>query len=134
MPKYPMDYSKTVIYKIVCKDVTIKDCYVGHTTNFDGRIKQHRQACYNKISKQYNLNVYKFIRDNGGFENWSVIKIIDVECIDKFHVSQVEREYIELLQPTLNTVFYDKYKEYVIKYKEHFIKYINENIIEKCVQ
>ena len=29
-----MDYSKTHFYKIVCKDLNIKDCYVGHTIKF----------------------------------------------------------------------------------------------------
>jgi hypothetical protein len=34
MPKQPMDYSKTIVYKICCKDVDVKDVYVGHTTDF----------------------------------------------------------------------------------------------------
>jgi hypothetical protein len=34
MPKKLIDYSKTIIYKIVCNDLNIKDVYVGHTTNF----------------------------------------------------------------------------------------------------
>ena len=37
MPKENIDYSKTIIYKIVCKDINIKDCYVGSTTNFTNR-------------------------------------------------------------------------------------------------
>ena len=34
MQKVEIDYSNTIIYKIVCKDPLIKDVYVGHTTNF----------------------------------------------------------------------------------------------------
>ena len=34
MPKSNCDYSRTVIYKIVCNDLSITDCYVGHTTEF----------------------------------------------------------------------------------------------------
>ena len=34
MPRKETDYSKTVIYKIVCNDLTITDIYVGHTTDF----------------------------------------------------------------------------------------------------
>jgi len=34
MPKKEIDYSNTIIYKIVCRDLNIKECYVGHTTNF----------------------------------------------------------------------------------------------------
>ena len=31
MPKKIIDYSKTIIYKIVCNDLTITEVYVGHT-------------------------------------------------------------------------------------------------------
>ena len=34
MPRKNCDYSRTVIYKIVCNDLNITDCYVGHTTEF----------------------------------------------------------------------------------------------------
>ena len=34
MPKDIIDYSNTIIYKIYCKNETITDIYVGHTTNF----------------------------------------------------------------------------------------------------
>jgi hypothetical protein len=37
MPRLPIDYSKSIIYKIVCKDLDVKDCYVGSTTNFTNR-------------------------------------------------------------------------------------------------
>ena len=37
MPQKPIDYSKTIIYRIVCKDINIKECYVGSTTDFKGR-------------------------------------------------------------------------------------------------
>ena len=37
MPKNQIDYSKVYIYKICCKDISINDIYVGHTTNFEQR-------------------------------------------------------------------------------------------------
>ena len=37
MPKTPIDYSKTIIYKVCSKDLTINDCYVGSTNDFDRR-------------------------------------------------------------------------------------------------
>ena len=37
MPKINCEYSKTVIYKIVCNDINITDCYIGHTTAFSKR-------------------------------------------------------------------------------------------------
>ena len=37
MPLQEIDYSKTHFYKIVCKELSVKDCYIGHTTNFNRR-------------------------------------------------------------------------------------------------
>jgi hypothetical protein len=34
---YMPNYQNTVIYKIVCNDLSIKDLYVRHTTNFRKR-------------------------------------------------------------------------------------------------
>ena len=50
MPKTEIDYSKSVIYKIVCDDLNVKDCYVGSTTNFIKRKRHHKEACiYEKM-------------------------------------------------------------------------------------
>ena len=40
MPKDIINYSSTIIYKIVCKDLNVKDIYIGHTTNFIKRKAQ----------------------------------------------------------------------------------------------
>ena len=34
-----------VMYKIVCNDLNINDCYVGHTTNFNNRKSDHKYNC-----------------------------------------------------------------------------------------
>jgi len=75
MPKKFIDYSKTIIYKIVCNDLNITDVYVGHTTNFIKRKAHHKSNCVNPIFKSYNFKIYNIIRQNGGFENWSMIEI-----------------------------------------------------------
>ena len=51
MPRKPIDYRHTHFYKIVCKDLNIKDCYVGHTTDFTKRKYQHKTAC-NHVNAQ----------------------------------------------------------------------------------
>ena len=51
-----------IIYKIVCNDLNITDCYVGSSINFKRRKGEHKSSCNNPNSKIYNLNVYKFIR------------------------------------------------------------------------
>ena len=68
-------YSKTWLYKIVCKDETIKDCYVGHTINFAKRKNNHKHHCNNPDSKEYDKQAYRFIRQHGGFDNWTILII-----------------------------------------------------------
>ena len=48
MPRTPMNYENNIIYKIVCKDVEVKDVYVGHTTHFIERKSRHKSCCNNK--------------------------------------------------------------------------------------
>ena len=59
MPKETIDYSNTIIYKIYCKDSSIYDFYVGHTTNFIKRKSLHKSSCSNKNNK---LKIYEIIR------------------------------------------------------------------------
>ena len=75
MPKTAIDYSQNVIYKIVCNDLNVKDCYVGHTIQFRERKASHKSKCNNEKNKLYNLNIYQIIRENGGWSNWSMIEI-----------------------------------------------------------
>jgi hypothetical protein len=97
-----MNYNNTVIYKIVCDDLNIKDVYVGHTTNFSKRKTSHKSACNNVNSKSYHLNVYQCIRDNVGWNNWSMIEIEKYKCNDKYEAEKCERYYIEDMKATLN--------------------------------
>ena len=75
MTKKPIDYSKACIYRIVCRDPEIKECYVGSTTNLTKRRYQHKSLCNNVNNKGYNFYIYRFIRENGGFNNWEIIEI-----------------------------------------------------------
>jgi hypothetical protein len=91
MPKKSIDYSNTTIYKIVCNDLTITDLYVGHTTNFRQRKSTHKNVCFNKQNKKHNCKVYRFIRENGDWKNWTIVE-----------ARALERGYIETLTATLN--------------------------------
>jgi hypothetical protein len=103
MPRTKTDYSNTLIYKIVCKDLDIKDCYIGHTTSFVKRKSAHKSNCNNPNYKHYNLNVYKFLRDNGGWDNWCMIEIKKYPCNDKREAEAEERRCVELEYATLNS-------------------------------
>ncbi len=58
-----IDYSKTVIYKIVCKDFNIDSCYVGHTTNFYKRKSTHKSNIVHSNASHHNLKIYQMIRN-----------------------------------------------------------------------
>jgi len=100
MPINP-NYQNSLIYKIVCNDTNIKEIYIGSTTNFRLRKSQHKSNCYNENDKQYNKNLYKFIRENGGFENWSMVLIDYTPCNSKLELHKIEREYIEKIDNEL---------------------------------
>lgn len=102
MPRKIIDYSKTVIYKIVCNDLNIKDCYVGSTTDFRVRKNSHKSRCTNINSNKYHLKVYQSIRDHGDWDNWSMILIEKYPCNDHLESLQRERYWIEQLTANLN--------------------------------
>ena len=37
------DYSKTISYRIICKDKSITEGYIGHTTNLKKRLNKHKE-------------------------------------------------------------------------------------------
>jgi len=103
MPNKTIDYSKTVIYKIVCNNLEEKDIFMGHTTNFTKRKNSLKSNCNNVNSKAYNLGMNRFIRDNGGWDNWSMILIEKYPCWDRNEANARERHlynehYKQLLQ------------------------------------
>lgn len=100
MPKKEIDYSNTTIYKIYCKDTTVKDIYVGHTTNFFVRKYQHKIACNDKKNTS---RIYKTIRDNGGWENWDMSEIAKYKCSDSTEARIKEQQHYEELNASLNS-------------------------------
>jgi len=140
MPKNVIDYSKSLIYKLCCRDATVTDIYIGSTTNFIQRKACHKSTCNNKNAKEYNFNVYRFIRDIHGWENWDMVVIESYECKTKYELHTRERYYIDLLRPTLNKNIplrtveeHAQYKEqYYIDNKERIKKHSNHKIECEC--
>ena len=102
MPRTPIDYSNTIIYKLVCNNVEVTELYVGSTTNFRNRKNGHKSKCHNPNSSEYEFKVYQFIRANGGFQNFSMIVVEKYPCNDKMDCDKRERYWIETLYATLN--------------------------------
>jgi hypothetical protein len=122
------DYSKTIIYVIKCKDENVEDEYVGHTTNFKERLKSHKKRCCNENGKYYNLNIYQFIRENGGFENWLMIQLEEFPCKNNREAECREEEIRVERNAQLNMKKAFRTEEQKKEYeKEHNKKYREEN-------
>ena len=100
MPKKDVDYSNTIIYKICCKDESITDVYVGHTTNFIQRKYAHKIASNNLNNA---LKIYNVIRLNGGWENWDMVEIAKYSCKDSIEARIKEQEHYNNMKACLNS-------------------------------
>jgi len=127
MPKY----ENGVIYKLKHnEDYDDTNIYIGSTCNFKHRKNDHKINCNDVNYKCHNYPVYKFIRDNDGWDEWVMIAIEEYPCDSKKKLETRERYHIDLLRPTLNknipTRTYkewcennkEKGKEYSKKYRE----------------
>ena len=104
MPRLPINFANTMIYKLCCNDVSITDLYVGATTNFKQRKGQHKRRCCNPNDKSHHLKVYQFIRENGGWNNWNMILVEQYPCENQLESNKRERYWFEFLQGTLNSL------------------------------
>ena len=104
MSQIKIDYSSTLFYMIFCKDTTIDDLYIGHTTNFVQRKQSHKQSCSNTKNTNYKCKLYNVIRDNGGWDNWKMQIIAFHECDDLMEAKKYEQKYFEEYNATLNSI------------------------------
>lgn len=111
------NYENTVIYKIISNDQNINDIYVGSTTDFNIRKRQHKTDCNNVKSKSYNLKVYQIIRQKGGWDEWTMIKIEDYPCTSWNEAHARERYYYDQLRGTMNTQTPNRTQN---EYKKHY--------------
>ena len=101
MPKIPVDYSKTIIYKIehIDDDSLV---YVGYTTNWNKRKCEHKHRYYNEKCSKHNYKVYKMIRENGGWEMFNMIEVEKYPCNDKREAERRETEVMKELKSNMN--------------------------------
>ena len=136
MPKKPIDFSKTIIYKISKDD----DFYVGSTTDFATRKSHHKSACNNVNAKDYKLKLYQIIREKGGWNTWEMIPLEEyTDCQNKTQARIREEEWRVKLNASLNMkkahlskeeydkrhceeskIFYQNHKDKIQIYKAQF--------------
>jgi hypothetical protein len=71
MPRKSPDYSKTIIYKVSCKDPSVSETIYGHTTNIS------------KMKYYYKKHSNPLIDANGGFSNWNLFEIEKFPCAER---------------------------------------------------
>ena len=88
----------------MCKDTSVQELYVGHTTNFVQRKHAHKQSCGNPKSPNHNCKLYTIIRENGGWTSWRMEIVNFFNCNNQCEARIKEQEYFISLNATLNSV------------------------------
>ena len=129
-----VDYSKTIIYKIQheTKDELL---YIGSTTHFGNRKRQHKSSCYNPNEKSYNNKLYQTIRDNGGWNTFSMVMVKPFPCENKRQAEAEEDKCIREMKSSLNMrkafLSPEEKQEYFKEYNKCFYQQNRERILQQ---
>lgn len=111
------EYSNTHIYKLECLDADIKEIYIGHTTNPKQRNWNHCVLSNSNSSNKSNRKLYEFIRNNGGYDRWTMTIIEKLDCNTYQEVLRREQYWMNELKPTLNSIKANQTPEEYREYK-----------------
>ena len=150
MPRTPIDYSKTIIYKLVKNDdYDNANIYIGSTTDFIRRKNKHKSDCNCVTSKSYNDKKYQYIRDNGGWEEWNMIEVEKFPCNDKREAEareeywrchfnsqlNIRRAYITNVEKIdYKKQFYLDNKDNILKQKKQYYEIHKDKILDEKKQ
>jgi hypothetical protein len=125
MPKLPINYSNTTIYKLVHKeDYDNANTYIGSTTDFIRRKNKHKSSCNCITSKEYNEKKYQYIRDNGGWGEWNMLEVEKFPCNDKREAEAREEYWRCHFNSQLNSIRAFRTDE---EKKQYDIEYYGQN-------
>ena len=129
----PSSHSQVIFYQIICKDLEVKDIYVGHTyNNFKSEKMKHIISCSTSTCPNRNSKLYKCIRENGGLKNWSMT-IIDTHSLHEYlDALKIERKYAEEKGATLSRPYFDSCEEACEYYKNRDIERFKEMVHCAC--
>ena len=92
------------LYSIKPNNPNDTNLYIGSTINFNRRKQQHKKAVNNKRGGTYYCILYRYIRKCGGWDNFTMEKILDYPCETKQEGLLKEKEYILKHNATLNSI------------------------------
>ena len=91
------------MYKICPKNAELNYCYIGQTTDFENRKRQHMKNTITETDKKhYHLKHYQVIRENGGWSNWEIIKLEEFNGKTKLEARMREQELMKIHNANLN--------------------------------
>ncbi|MCP4971935.1 MAG: GIY-YIG nuclease family protein [Arcobacter sp.] len=96
--------------------------YIGSTTDFNKRILKHKSDCFNVNGNGFQKKLYQFIRDNGGWDNFDMVKICDCEKKER---KIMEQENIDKIKPTLNDMRAYGVNKYIVSLQKR--RHYNKN-------
>ena len=94
---------KIYIYKIQ-NNSDNDQFYIGSTLNLSRRKSHHKKNVKNKVGKLYWCKLYVYIRNHGGWDNFTFIKIHEKEIDCLSEGTCFEQSIIDELKPPLNTI------------------------------
>jgi predicted GIY-YIG superfamily endonuclease len=149
MPKVPHDFSNEMIFYIIkSNDLEKTDIYVGSTFNFTKRKNQHKSGCNNPNHTNYNLKIYIYIRENGGWDAFTMTMLDRKICVDMLEARKHEQTLITQYKANLNTnkafgaetreeylkQWHSEHKEEIVEYKHNYYLEHAEAYAEKGKQ
>jgi len=94
---------KCYIYKIQNNNDP-KQFYIGSTLNLSRRKSHHKKNVRNKVGKLYWTKLYLYIRNNGGWDNFTFTKLHEIDILLLSEATEFEQSIIDELKPTLNSI------------------------------
>lgn len=77
--------------------------YIGSTTDLKTRKRNHKYNCNTPSRRHYTYDIYKCIRDCGGWDDWTMI-CIDSGEMTKKRARMYENQLTEMHNPDMNTI------------------------------
>jgi hypothetical protein len=105
MTKKTRDWSKdnwVMFYKICHRQDEDKDFYIGSTTNMGVRKYAHKRRCNDEKIRGHNYPVYKYIRENGGWDCFKIQVLEEGIYNDRSLCNQREASLIREYEAKLN--------------------------------
>jgi hypothetical protein len=107
--------------------------YIGSCDDISQRVSKHKYCCYTPNNRKYNYKVYKYIRENGGWNNWKYEIIDEVEVTLRDDIYEYENAYIRKYDAInkLNSRFARRTKKEYLENNKEYIKRRNKEKYER---